>query len=477
MGKETLPRRVVRCFIYARISQDRECAGIGTGRQIDDCYQLAEQLSTTDVEYKVVRVFEDNDMSAYSGKPRPDYREMLTQLREGAAECVLAMHTDRLHRSPAELETYIDVCEPRRVETRTVRAGFLDLATAAGRMIARQLGVQARYEVERMAERQMRAREDIARKGDYLGGPRPFGWEADGVTPREPEYSLIRDAAHAVMSGVSLRAVCADWARQGITTSMGNQWTASTLREMLRRPRNIGMQVHRGEEVGQANWTGPLEGEEALFRGMLALFQDPSRLNNPRRERKWLGSSIYLCGRCGDTLKATSGSMRTTGSERATVAMYKCRSSTHIGRNAERLDDYVQLVLLERLGRPDAVDLLARKDEPVDSRAAQGEITQARATLDQLAQALGEGTLDLRTWNVASAAARQRLSAAEAVLARAVRMNPAVGLVGEEDVEAAWAALDLSRRRAVLAHLMEVTVMPAKRGPGWDASAIRIAWK
>jgi DNA invertase Pin-like site-specific DNA recombinase len=64
---------------------------------------------------------------------------------------VLAWHTDRLHRSPKELETYIDLCEPRGVVTRTVRAGELDLATASGRMVARQLGAVARYESEQTA--------------------------------------------------------------------------------------------------------------------------------------------------------------------------------------------------------------------------------------------------------------------------------------------------------------------------------------
>src|SRR5690606_22689586 len=100
------------------------------------------------------------------------------------ADTVLAWHTDRLHRSPAELEEYIDVCEPRTVQTRTVKAGALDLTTATGRMIARQLGVQARYEVERMVERQKRKRDEMARDGKFFGGRRPFGWEADGVTPR-----------------------------------------------------------------------------------------------------------------------------------------------------------------------------------------------------------------------------------------------------------------------------------------------------
>ncbi|MFD1274810.1 recombinase family protein [Streptomyces kaempferi] len=180
----TVVRRVVRCFIYARISEDREGAHLATERQTDDCRDLAEQLSTPQVEYRVVRVFEDNDLSAYSGKPRPDYLEMLAALRNGEGDCVLAWHTDRLHRSPVELEEYIDVCAPADIDTRTVKAGQLDLTTATGRWQARQLGAMARFEVERQIERQKRAREQKASHGEYAGGPRPFGYEAAG-SPRE----------------------------------------------------------------------------------------------------------------------------------------------------------------------------------------------------------------------------------------------------------------------------------------------------
>ncbi|WP_079144032.1 recombinase family protein [Streptomyces luteocolor] len=68
---------------------------------MEDRLELAEQLSTPQVQYRIVHApFEDNDLSAYSGKPRPDYLAMLTALRNGEADCVRAWHTDRLHRSP-----------------------------------------------------------------------------------------------------------------------------------------------------------------------------------------------------------------------------------------------------------------------------------------------------------------------------------------------------------------------------------------
>lgn len=101
---------MTRAMIYVRISKDREGAGLGVDRQREDCVALATRLGWT-----VVGTHTDNDLSAYSGKPRPGYRSMLAALDDGNADAVIAWHTDRLHRSPTELESFIDLCERRSV--------------------------------------------------------------------------------------------------------------------------------------------------------------------------------------------------------------------------------------------------------------------------------------------------------------------------------------------------------------------------
>jgi len=123
-----------RGAIYCRLSQDRTGAGVVVDRQERDCRELGRSLG-----WQVAAVFTDNDVSAYRKQSRPGYMALLAAVEAGDVDGVLAWHTDRLHRSPKELEVYIDLCEPRGVVTRTVRAGELDLGTASGRMIARQL--------------------------------------------------------------------------------------------------------------------------------------------------------------------------------------------------------------------------------------------------------------------------------------------------------------------------------------------------
>ena len=147
-----MSKLVRRAAIYVRISRDKRRGsldeGLGVQDQEDQCRELAARLG-----YLVVAVFCDHDVSAYSGKPRPQYLKMLEFLRGGGADVLLCWHTDRLHRSNAELEDYINVVEPREVTTETVTAGMIDLNTPIGRMVARNLCTIARYESEHRAER------------------------------------------------------------------------------------------------------------------------------------------------------------------------------------------------------------------------------------------------------------------------------------------------------------------------------------
>jgi site-specific DNA recombinase len=164
--------------IYVRISDDREGAGLGVARQEADCRERAAAIG-----WWVVELYVDNDLSACSGKPRSAYRRLLADLEAGPADAVVAWHTDRLHRSPRELEEFIDICERRSVAVETVKSGPVDLGTPAGRAVARTLGAWARYKSEHKAERHQRKAVELAQAGKISGGgTRRYGYEDDRLT-------------------------------------------------------------------------------------------------------------------------------------------------------------------------------------------------------------------------------------------------------------------------------------------------------
>ncbi|MET8401426.1 recombinase family protein [Streptomyces sp900116325] len=481
-----------RAVIYVRISQDRTGAHLGVDRQREDCEALAASHG-----WEVVEVYIDNDLSAYSGKPRKDYRRMLADLELGTATVVIAWHTDRLHRSPTELEEYIDLSQRRGVDTHTVQAGELDLSTSSGRMTARIHGAVARHESEHKAERVARARLQKAKAGKWGGGLRPFGWgvptgetrkktlkgtdeeidvpvlDMDKAVPEEA--AALEAGTDQILAGGSVRGWVRWLADKGLTSSTGKPIDHQGARDLLMRPRNAGIAVYRGEEIGTGGWEPIVD--EGRFRAVVAILADPSRVSTPGPTPKWFGSMIYLCGHqgCTQTVKCT----KTGGGNQPS---YRCPDQHGGGRNAETVDAYIEDLLVERLSRPDAGDLLQPAADGVDVAGLQMESEQIRRRLTDLAAMFGSGQIDMLQFVEGSDIARAQLEGVTSQLARASVKDPLVGLVGVPDVRKAWGGLDLDRRRTVLRALLKVTLRPPRRGrmPDggyFDYEAVEVTWR
>ncbi|MGW2258980.1 recombinase family protein [Streptomyces sp. NPDC001780] len=489
---KSVPSLRTRAVIYVRISQDRSGAHLGVDRQREDCEALAKRNG-----WNVVETYVDNDLSAYSGKPRPGYRQMLADLDEGTATVVIAWHTDRLHRSPTELEEYIDLSERRGVNTHTCQAGPIDLSTPSGRMTARILGAVARHESEHKAERVARARQQKAKAGAWCGGIRPFGWgvptgetrkKIDRKTGEEIEVPVLdmtkkvpKEAAalehgtDMLLSGGSLKGWVRWLAAKGITSTRGNPIGPVEGRDMLMRPRNAGIAVYRGQEIGKGQWEPIVD--EGRFRGVCAVLLDPARRTNPGSTPRWFGSIIYRCGQpeCTERLKCT----RAGG---AAYPSYRCVTGHGGGRHAEKTDEYVVDLIINRLSAPDAGDLLEPAPDGLDVAALQAESEQIRRRLTDMAAMFGDGRMDMAQFTQASDTARAQLEGITAQLARAAKKDPLVGLVGAPDVRAAWNARELDSKRAVLRSLLDVWILPARPGRMPDGSyfdyqSIKVRWK
>lgn len=460
----------MRAVIYCRISQDREGANLGVDRQEEDCRKLAERLG-----YRVIDVFVDNDISAFTvnvRRPRAGYGKLLGCIVEGRADAVIAWHTDRLHRSPVELEEYIDVCQPRSLPTYTVKAGDLDLTTAAGRLVARMLGAQARYQSEHMSEQIKRKREQLVMSGKSPGGPRAFGFEKDGITIRESEAAEIARAVQSVARGGSVYSIVKDWNARGIPTSHGNQWTLSSLRNMLVRPRNAGIIVYKGKESGAAPWRPIVD--ELTWRQMRAVLADPARRSAQNNRVNSLGSGLYLCGKCGAPMR-----MGTSG-EGAKVRGYRCSAHHHLTQAAAPLDDLVIRRLGHLVTRPEVLALAATPEDRRDGRE-QDRVDAANARLAELGELFAAGEIDGRSLASATEKLRGQIAEAERAMAGA-SMEPIAELADLAErifwePLGAIKALDLQSQRRLLAFAAVVTVMPSEvRGGRFDPGRIRFEW-
>ncbi len=410
-------------------------------------------------------VWTDNDLSASSRKRRPAYEQMLAAVESGEVDIVLAWHLDRITRTLVDLEALIALAERTGIRIATV-TGDLDLSTDTGRLVGRILATVARGEVERKGARQKRAQQQAAEQGRPAGGRRAFGYASDGVQLVEDEALLVKAAYRGLLAGASLKGIAKRWNEAGVTTTAGGVWRHSTVRETLKNPRYAGLRTYRGEVVGPAIWPALVDADTHAT--TLALLSMPERRTTSSTARKYLLPGLALCWKCGSDVA--------TGHTRHNKRVYTCRANKCISRAAAPVDGLVERVVIARLSRPDAADLLVRDDTPdVAKHRARADVLRQR--LDDLADALGYGALTLTAVRRASDRVQAELAGVEALIQDAARADVLTPLVNAQDVAAMWNAADLQQRRAVVNALMQIILLAPKRGrQTFDPETVQITW-
>lgn len=478
------PSTPLPAAIYTRISSDKTSEKAGVARQKADCQKLADRLG-----WNVVEVFEDNDISAHSGRVRPAYREMLEAAKRGRIAGIIAWHTDRLHRRTVELEEFIQVVEDNDVQVQTVTAGDIDLTTASGRMYARTLGNLAQYEVDHAKERMKRAKGEAAAQGKYRGGPRPYGYESDGVTVKEPEAEAIRWATEAIIAGRSLRAVATEMNERGYRTA-GRQrkdgtyasepkpWKFDSLKDMLVRPRNAG-HAHTGRaDTGSAVITKAHAFEAIVtneqWEAVYGILTSPARSRSWGHTAKHLGSGIYRCGRegCGAVLRAAPlGGTPSRKHER--IWIYRCSETPHLSVSMAQTDEYVRQTVAGLIRDPRVRASMTDEDGAATADRARREMLDER--MRRFENDYTSGIIDGGMYQRATARVREELAEVEERMSYRLRKSVSADVLGASDPGAQFRNAPIDVQRAIVATVVSIEIQPAAaRGAAWTSDRVVI---
>lgn len=507
--------------IYTRISDDPTGERAGVTRQLADCQDLGERLGVTVVEH-----FDDNDISAFSGKIRPGYEKLLAGMKRGEFTMVICWHPDRLYRSLKDLERLIDIADASGAQIRTVNGGDFNLSDATGKMVARILGSVSRQESEHKAERQRRANQQRRVDGRWCAfGLAPFGYTrivktADNpcppfgkstpvgaytIVPVEPAATMVRDAAAAVLTGASLRSVVADFNRRGITTTKGRPWRNVTLSYLLTNPVYVALVAnpyatrpsthrrrHHPQVIADGDWEPILDRE--THDALVTLLSDPARNKNIKWRREHQGSGIYDCGACGAKLFANYN-MSGDGPTRRHQLVYRCKGSRDtpgvpgpkcgLARSAAQLDILVTETVLKMMHEHDIRSRLADTpdvdlDELRTQRAAKTE------KLKELVRMFNADQIDGDQLATGTADAKAKIRVIDQTLARFATSSAALKWLDEAEADGdpalelarRWDATSADTRGKIIDNLITVTVLPARRGFNqFDPDRIRIVNK
>lgn len=372
----------MRAGLYLRISRDIAGQGLGVQRQREDCENLARQLG-----WEIADTYTDNDISASSGKSRPEYDRMMRDLASGDIGGIVVWHADRLYRRLRDLLPLIELIKSTNAQIATCQSGDLDLTNPTGRMIASILASVQTQEVEHKAERWSRSWQ----QGRELGAPvansnRLYGYARDGATVIDSEAAIAREMVDRILEGSSHAAVLRWLHAIGAQTTRGLPWRAPGLKVYLTNPRIAGWSTHKGEIVAPGTWPAIVDPEK--WEEVRALMTSRTRAYQPRIA---LLNGLIYCGLCDTRLIAGRAGHPGSGYNKRT---YRCPARPNFdgcGKMsilAEPVEEMVESYARTRLERPDVRQRIAElKSHPT---GAQNELAALDTRIVELKQQLDE---------------------------------------------------------------------------------------
>jgi site-specific DNA recombinase len=185
--------KTVRCAIYTRVSTDQ---GLDQEfNSLDAQYDAASAYIKSQAHAGWTLIRSRYDDGGYSGgsTDRPDLQRLLDDIRARKIDVIVVYKVDRLTRSLADFAKLVELFDAHRVSFVSVTQQF-NTTTSMGRLTLNVLLSFAQFEREVTSER---IRDKIAaskRKGLWVGGPLPLGYDIkdDKVVVVEEEAERVR---------------------------------------------------------------------------------------------------------------------------------------------------------------------------------------------------------------------------------------------------------------------------------------------
>jgi YD repeat-containing protein len=245
-----------RCAIYTRKSSED-----GLEQEFNSLHAQRESCAAFIASQKHegwVLISEQYDDGGLSGGSleRPALQRLLDDVRTGRVDQIVVYKIDRLTRSLADFSKIVDVLDAAGASFVSVTQSF-NTATSMGRLTLNMLLSFAQFEREVTAER---IRDKIAaskRKGLWMGGSVPLGYDPDGRTLKisDMEAQTIRTLYDLYERLGTIREVRDEAERRGLRTRRretsdgtltgGNLFNRGHIHHILTNPLYAGRIRHR----------------------------------------------------------------------------------------------------------------------------------------------------------------------------------------------------------------------------------------
>ena len=255
---KTRSTKPVRCAIYTRVSTDQ---GLEQDFNSLDAQHEASQAyirSQAHAGWTLLRAkYEDGGFSG-GNTDRPALRQLLEDVRAGKIDVIVVYKVDRLTRSLADFAKLIELFDAHNVSFVSVTQQF-NTTSSMGRLTLNVLLSFAQFEREVTSERIRDKISASKRKGLWVGGMTPLGYDTKGrkITVNDAEAERVRTIFASYLKLGSLNLVLAELRKRGTITKLrtlksgakvgGIAFTRGSLAHLLRNRFYVGEVVFKGE--------------------------------------------------------------------------------------------------------------------------------------------------------------------------------------------------------------------------------------
>jgi site-specific DNA recombinase len=222
--------QAVRCAIYTRVSTDQ---GLDQEfNSLDAQYEASKAYIRSQAHAGWTQIRSRYDDGGFSGgdTDRPALQQLLEDVRAGKIDVIVVYKVDRLTRSLADFAKLVELFDKHNVSFVSVTQQF-NTTTSMGRLTLNVLLSFAQFEREVTSER---IRDKIAaskRKGLWVGGMAPLGYNTKDrqITVNEMEAETVCTIFQRYLDLGSLNVLMADLRRKGIGTKRRTLKTGETV--------------------------------------------------------------------------------------------------------------------------------------------------------------------------------------------------------------------------------------------------------
>ena len=307
----------IRCAIYTRKSTEE---GLDQAFNSLDAQRESCEAYIASQRHEGWKEMPDRyDDGGFSGgtMERPGLRRLIEDAQAGRFDMVVVYKVDRLSRSLLDFSRMIELFDNRGISFVSVTQSF-NTNTSMGKLTLNLLLSFAQFEREIASERIRDKVAAMKRRGMYLGGVPPLGYDVDRdakkLVASETEARLVRRIFKRYLALGSATELARELNRAGHTTKAwvtkagreipGKPWNKSSIYRVLNNVHYLGDIPHKGEVYrGEHQAIIPRNTWDSVQKLLTSNTQTGT--SNPRAKTPAMLKGILKCGHCGTSMGAT----------------------------------------------------------------------------------------------------------------------------------------------------------------------------